>query len=640
MVKIFQPLLKYLVLINTPRWMVLAVDTFLSLGAFYFSMFILYNLNNQNIRFSDYYLISVIVVLFRLQGFLIARSYRGIIKYTSTEDAVRMSFAILISSLGIFFTNYIYEFNTGKRLIPISLQFIDFFVLISWLATFRIGVKHLYRIFEKSALKATNIVVFGAGERGVLTKKAIDGNANIAFKVVAFFDDDPQLIHKTIDGIRIHDFDIEFEEVYKKYKPSTFIISPKSISPLRLKGLVNNALKKGLKVQRSPDSEKWINGEFSYNQIESIKIEDLLGREPIQLHNEHIAKFIKGKRILVTGAAGSIGSELIRQCLPFSPKQIIMIDQAETPLHELHLELKEFSNLEAAVGDVCNEHRMRRIFEQYQPEVVFHAAAYKHVPLMEENPYEAINTNVFGTRILANLAVEFKVEKFVLISTDKAVNPTNIMGASKRIAEIYVQSLSKMLELNNDAYTCFITTRFGNVLGSNGSVIPIFKKQIEYGGPVTVTHPEITRYFMTIPEACQLVLEAGSMGHGGEIFIFDMGDSVKIADLAERMIELSGFTPGRDIEIQFTGLRPGEKLKEELLNDRENNIGTYHPKIMIVKVREYDYLEINGNIEYLYENKDRIDNVKLVRMMKAIVPEFLSNNSVYQTLDLTSKYKS
>lgn len=259
---------------------------------------------------------------------------------------------------------------------------------------------------------------------------------------------------------------------------------------------------------------------------------------------------------------------------------------------------------------------------------------------MEENPYEAINTNVFGTRILANLAVEFKVEKFVLISTDKAVNPTNIMGASKRIAEIYVQSLSKMLELNNDAYTCFITTRFGNVLGSNGSVIPIFKKQIEYGGPVTVTHPEITRYFMTIPEACQLVLEAGSMGHGGEIFIFDMGDSVKIADLAERMIELSGFTPGRDIEIQFTGLRPGEKLKEELLNDRENNIGTYHPKIMIVKVREYDYLEINGNIEYLYENKDRIDNVKLVRMMKAIVPEFLSNNSVYQTLDLTSKYKS
>lgn len=638
--KSFKPLLKYIVLLNTPRWMVLGVDTFLSLGAFYFSMFILYNLNNQNIRFSDYYLVSVIVVLFRLQGFLIARSYRGIIKYTSTQDAVRMSLAILLSSLGIFFTNYIYEFNTGKRMIPLSLQFIDFFVLVSWLATFRIGVKHLYRLFEKSTVKSTNMIIFGAGESGFITKKAIDGNMNIAFKVVAYFDDDPQLIHKTIDGVRIHNFDEEFEEVYNKFKPSTLIISTSNISPPRLKLLVNSALQKGVKVQRSPDSEKWINGEFSFNQIESIKIEDLLGRDSIQLNNKHIASFIKGKRILITGAAGSIGSELVRQCLPFSPGQIVMLDQSETPLHDLQLELQAFKNTEAMVADVCNEQRMRKVFDHYRPEVVFHAAAYKHVPLMEENPYEAINTNVFGTRILANLAVEYRTDKFVLISTDKAVNPTNIMGASKRIAEMYVQSICKMLNLKKEVHTRFITTRFGNVLGSNGSVIPLFKKQIEEGGPVTVTHPEITRYFMTIPEACQLVLEAGSMGQGGEIFIFDMGNSVKIADLAARMIELSGFTVDEDIKIEFTGLRPGEKLKEELLNDKENTIGTYHPKIMIAKVREYDYFEVNANIEFLYENKDRIDNVKLVKMMKTIVPEFMSNNSVYQTLDTTINKKT
>lgn len=635
--KKLQSYFKNLIISNSPRWLVLGLDTLIALMAFYFSMFILYNLNENSIKFSDFYLPSLVVVLFRLQGFLLTRSYRGVIKYTSTQDAVRISLAVMISSFGIFVANFIYEFYTEQRLIPLSLQIIDFFILISGLTSVRILVKILYQLIKNQSITTENVVIFGAGESGMITKRAIDSNVNLHYRVVAFFDDDPQLQNKTIEGVKIHDCEKGFDKVIEKLRPSIIIISARTITAERLKTIVNRSLAANLQIKRSPASEKWVNGEFQFNQIERVKIEDLLGRTPIALNHDHIGQFIQGKRILITGAAGSIGSELVRQCLKFKPEKVIMLDQAETPLHDMQLEMAEQGNVAIAVGDVCNNLRMNRVFEHFRPEVVFHAAAYKHVPLMEDNPYEAINNNVFGTRVVANLAVEYKLDKFVLISTDKAVNPTNIMGASKRIAEIYVQSLNHKLSLSNQSHCRFITTRFGNVLGSNGSVIPLFKKQIENGGPITVTHPDITRYFMTIPEACQLVLEAGSMGIGGEIFIFDMGESVRISDLAHRMIELSGLTPGEDIKIEYTGLRPGEKLKEELLSDKENTVGTYNPKIMIANVREYDYLEVNRNIDFMYENKNMLDNQVLVSMMKNMVPEYVSNNSVYQSLDKSPK---
>ncbi|MDH5605171.1 MAG: polysaccharide biosynthesis protein, partial [Cyclobacteriaceae bacterium] len=385
-----------------------------------------------------------------------------------------------------------------------------------------------------------------------------------------------------------------------------------------------------------PPVEKWVRGELSLRQIKEVRIEDLLGRNIIQLDRANIKREILGKRVCITGAAGSIGSEIVRQVEQFGPKEIILIDQAESPMYELERELlheDQFIRMKFIVADVTNEGRMRKIFEETRPEILFHAAAYKHVPLMEANPFEAIYTNVFGTKIVADLCVEYKVRKFVFISTDKAVNPTNVMGASKRIAEIYIQSLNGKLQKEGNLITSFVTTRFGNVLGSNGSVIPFFTKQIAYGGPVTVTHPEIARYFMTIPEACQLVLEAGAMGKGGEIYIFDMGKAVKVVELAKKMIMLSGLEPGKDIEIVYTGLREGEKLYEELLNQAENTIPTHHSKIMIARVPEITYNEAAPFMEKLYEKLSMEDEMGLVTLMKEMVPEYISNYSRFEVID-------
>ena len=387
-------------------------------------------------------------------------------------------------------------------------------------------------------------------------------------------------------------------------------------------------------VLHIPPMNKWINGELSIKQIRQVKIEELLERNPIRLDEDEIRKELCGKIVLVTGAAGSIGSELARQIIKFNPKKLYLLDQAETPLYELELELKELcapNKFEAVLGDVRNYDRMENAIRTFQPDIIFHAAAYKHVPMMESNPSESILTNVLGSTVVADLAVKYKVGKMVMVSTDKAVNPTGVMGASKRIAEIYVQALDKVCASKNE--TRFVTTRFGNVLGSNGSVIPLFRKQIEEGGPITVTHPEITRYFMTIPEASQLVLEAGAIGKGGEIMIFDMGESVKIADLAKKMIRLSGLELGKDIQIQFSGLRPGEKLYEELLNNNENTLPTHHEKIMVAKVREYEYNEIKQHIDELIQLFNTQNNMAIVAKMKAIVPEYESNNSVFEKLD-------
>jgi len=421
-------------------------------------------------------------------------------------------------------------------------------------------------------------------------------------------------------------------ELLKKNDVAQVILSIQTISAARRQEIIELCLENNARVLTVPPVQNWINGELSFRQIRKVRIEELLERDPIELHEDNIRKQLKGKNILVTGAAGSIGSELVRQIAKYEPGLLILLDNAESPLHDLQMELSDSIgklNFEVVIGDIRSKERMENVFKTFRPQLVYHAAAYKHVPMMENNPSESILTNVLGTKITADLAVQYKVEKFVMISTDKAVNPTNVMGASKRIAEIYTQALNNKIGTN----TKFITTRFGNVLGSVGSVIPRFRQQIENGGPVTITDPEITRYFMTIPEACRLVLEAGCMGNGGEILIFDMGKSVKIIDLAKKMIQLSGLTLGRDIEIVTTGLRPGEKLYEELLNDKENTLPTHHEKIMIAKVPVYDFEQVSDDLDELVSLFDTQNNMKIVGKMKEMVPEYKSNNSVFEKLD-------
>lgn len=625
---------KKIALQNTPRWLILTIDLGISAFSFILTCYLFDVFEKEKLSATSILYPLVVVLLFRLKAFLITKSYTGIIKYTSTQDAVRIVIAVVMSSFAIFITDGLYLFATGNHIMNPSIILIDAFILVTLLSGFRISFKLFYNYYGPMNNRSRkNVVIYGAGEAGVLVKRTLEGDQKSNIKVVAFLDDNVRLQGKSLEGVKIYNPEIDFERVPEDSRPSELIIAIKQLKPWRKKRIIEKCLLARITVKSIPPVDTWINGEFTARQIKKVKIEDLLEREPIELDVANISNELNDQVILITGAAGSIGSEIARQCLAFKPKKLILLDQAETPLYNLQNELKNSTNAEVVVADVRNIGRMKKVFEYFSPAFVFHAAAYKHVPLMEHNPYEAISTNVFGTQNIANLATEYGVKKFVLVSTDKAVNPTNIMGASKRIAEIYVQSLNAKLHLEADDHTKFITTRFGNVLGSNGSVIPLFEKQIEEGGPLTVTHPDITRYFMTIPEACQLVLEAGVMGKGGEIYIFDMGESVKIVDLAKKMIRLSGFQVGTDIDIVFTGLRPGEKLREELLNDKENTVGTHNPKIMIAKVPEYNYLEVNDVINKLYKEKDQITNRFLVKTMKRIVPEYVSNNSIYEELD-------
>jgi FlaA1/EpsC-like NDP-sugar epimerase len=475
-----------------------------------------------------------------------------------------------------------------------------------------------------------SVIIFGAGESGIITKRTLDRDAGTKYKVLGFIDDNEKKQNKTLEGVTVYPLS-KLDELLQNNNVSNLIISVQSISPVRKQQIVDICLAHDTKVLNVPPVSSWINGALSFRQIKKVQIEELLERDAIQLDKDNIRKQFLGKTILVSGAAGSIGSEIVRQVIRFQPKKIILLDQAESPLYELEMELYDkykTQEYEVVIGDIRNNERMENVFRTYSPEIVFHAAAYKHVPMMENNPSESIFTNVFGTKILADLSVKFNVEKFVMISTDKAVKPANVMGASKRIAEIYAQCLDK------NSQTKFITTRFGNVLGSSGSVIPRFRQQIEAGGPITITHPDINRFFMTIPEACQLVLEAGAMGNGGEIFIFDMGKSVKIIDLAKKMIKLSGLVLDKDISIVFTGLRPGEKLYEELLANEENTIPTHHKQIMIAKVKEYDFETVSREIDELISMFNQQDNNTIVKKMKSLVPEFKSNNSVFEELDV------
>jgi FlaA1/EpsC-like NDP-sugar epimerase len=615
-----------------PKYVIFLLDLGATVTALFIAILIQQNVSLAATNWSHVLNATFLMLLVNGLVFSATKSYMGIVRYTGVQDALRIAIAVGLSSFIILVINTVAlgvsSILSMTTLVIVLYTIFSFLFLISY----RVLIKYLFAYAKNYKMQKKSVVIFGAAATGVATQRVLenDGLANI--QVIAFIDDDRKKGSKNLNGAPIVSFN-EFKEMVAIKPVDELIIATYTLPTKRKNELVDFCLDHDIKVLSVPAYSKWAEGKFSSRQLQSIKIEDLLERDPIQINNNEIKAQIKGKRILVTGAAGSIGSEIVRQLIPYSPEVIILCDQAETPLHNLELELKENGtriNCISYLADVTNKTRMEKLFEEFEPQYVYHAAAYKHVPMMELCPTEAVRNNVIGVKIIADLSIQHKVERFVMISTDKAVNPTNVMGASKRMAEMYVQALSNQPDLN----TKFITTRFGNVLGSNGSVIIRFKEQIEKGGPVTVTHPNITRYFMTIPEACQLVLEAGSMGNGGEIFVFDMGKPVAIADLARKMIRLYGLIPNIDVNITYSGLRPGEKLYEELLNDAENTTQTYHEKILIAQVREVSFELVKQNtleLETILSTTN--DEMLLVGKMKELVPEYISNNSIYQQLD-------
>ena len=633
------------------KWLVLLIDCLIVFSTLTFTYALRYNFNLSAVNWGEFQAKTPYILVLYLGGFLIFRSYQGIIRHTSLRDALRVSHATVFSFVILFSVTSgikVRDYYTDEEMLksifylPYHIIIIHYVLTVFGLLGSRILFKLAYfRVLEKTKIKK-NVLIFGAGSSGLITKNTLLRDGDLNYRVMGFVDDNTSLRHKTIEGVKVYPSSEALQSVFLKRKNITdVIISVQNIAPIKKNEIVDACLLFNIDVKSVPPVKNWIGGELSTNQIRQVKIEDLLGREEIEITKENIVAEIQDKTVLVTGAAGSIGSEIVRQAIKYNPQTLILLDQSESGLYEIENELNvmNIENVQIIpfIADVSCIKRLHTIFKEWRVDMIFHAAAYKHVPMMERNPYEAIMCNVLGTKLLADLACKYQVQKFVMISTDKAVNPTNVMGASKRIAEMYVQALnSRSQSSNNLQKTKFITTRFGNVLGSNGSVIPLFKKQIERGGPVIVTHPEITRYFMTIPEACQLVLEAGSMGQGGEIFIFDMGQAVKIIDLAKKMIQLSGLTLGKDIEIKFSGLRQGEKLYEELLNDKEKTKPTHHHKIMIANVREVSYLEIKRQIEDLIDDSvhQSKNDFSIVSKMKEIVHEFISNSSIYERLDV------
>ena len=632
--KLFYNLVKRYRHSTVPGWIMLFLDIALFIGAFALSELFTWRFEGHFTRNSLWINLAICTCV-TFAFFYVFKTYRSIIRHMGLNDIFRVLVACVFMALTCGVLNFV---NNRFLIVPTKTNVIPSYrmviLLYSMLALFmllgRFTILYIYNQYFKRRRREVNVVIYGAGAAGVIANNALKQDTHIEYKVAAFIEDDASKVNQQLDSVPVKRArDVLNKKFVESKNISQIIIAIPTIRLMHKQAITNRALDLGLTVKAVPHISLWMDGAFTASQIQDIKIEDLLEREPIKIDNINVIREVLDKTVMVTGAAGSIGSEICRQLLQYKPKQIIMVDQAESPMHDLPFELrnnepykKYVDSMVFVIANVKDHARMEEIFETYRPNLVYHAAAYKHVPFMEENPYEAVYVNVFGTKLVADLATEYGVEKFVMISTDKAVNPTNVMGATKRIAEIYTQS--------RQGQTKFITTRFGNVLGSNGSVVPLFRKQIEQGGPITVTDRRITRYFMTIPEACSLVLEAGAIGEGGDIFVFDMGEKVKIWDLAEKMRKLA-HRP--DVEIIETGLRPGEKLYEEVLANEENTIKTDNEKIMHAVVRKYETEEVDGMIEKLQTELETCDPMKIVAQMKAIVPEFKSNNSIFSQLD-------
>jgi FlaA1/EpsC-like NDP-sugar epimerase len=624
-----------------PRWAVLFIDTILVTTSLFLTYFLLKDLRIVPLKTLQVSQQIGLLVGVSFIFLLIFKTYAGLIRHSSYMDALKLFFASISTFISLIIVNLVSLTFIGEKIFITTGLIVFLFISFSTLFIFRLAVKQLYEYFkvaqrEEELIKA---LIVGVDDGAISIAAALDIEHPQRFKIQGFTSS-RQNKSLRILGKPVLEMNDSISNLVSKLDAQAIIFSGNTLNAEERYALVRDCLENDIKVYNSPLVINWSENTTVTDQLKSLQIEDLLNREPIVLNAKNKTAQIGDKNILVTGGAGSIGSEIVRQVATYSPKMLIILDQAESPLHALQIELKDrFPDLNVSfvICDVINKTRLQALFEKYQINVIYHAAAYKHVPLMEDNPSEAIQTNILGTKLMADLATEYGVGHFVMVSTDKAVNPSNVMGASKRAAEMYVQSLyfeQKELVEDDKKITKFITTRFGNVLGSNGSVVPLFKKQIEAGGPVTITHPDIIRYFMTIPEACQLVLEAGAMGKGGEIFIFDMGEPVKIMDLAEKMIKLAGHVPNEDIHIKITGLRPGEKLYEELLSDKSKTLPTHHDKIMISEDETKEYHFVNESIKSIINAAKENINNKTVIKLKQLIPEFKSNNSEYEILDI------
>lgn len=619
-----------------PIWTILLIDVFIIVISCFLAYGLRYDFQSIFEETSSLARTILWAVFVNLIFFRVFRTYSNVLRFSSFVDIMRIFVALSMSYGILTVVSVVLDLLLHIRIGSVSVLLMAYVINFAMMACSRVLVKMFYELINFDGRHSANVFIYGAKEAGVNIAKSLRVSLRNHYRLRGFIADEPELINKVMMGVKVFANDETIFEKMEERGVHTLIVSPLKMNALKQSDITDKLLAHNIRLLTAPPLSDWDSNVLKPMQLKEIQIEDLLERETIQVDIHKIASHLEGKRVLITGAAGSIGSEIMRQVASFNPYKLILVDQAETPLHDIRLELQDrwrAIDAETIVADISNQSRMEVIFKENRPQYIFHAAAYKHVPMMEDNVSESIQVNVAGTRFLADLAVKYNAEKFVMISTDKAVNPTNVMGCSKRLAEIYVQSLAKKLHESGESSVKFITTRFGNVLGSNGSVIPRFRDQIQRGGPVTVTHPEIIRYFMTIPEACRLVLEAGSMGNGGEIYIFDMGNPVKIVDLAKRMISLSGRT---EIKIEFTGLRHGEKLYEELLNAKELTKPTYHEKIMIATVREYDYDEVKKRIERLIEISYGYDQMSIVAAMKDIVPEFVSKNSCFEELDKKS----